>query len=392
MEFNKSWNEYILYDLANWKNGLAFKDINFSNKGKPIIKIAELKNGITEQTKYTDGDYGEEVYLRKNDLIFSWSGNPKTSIDAFLYDLPEGYLNQHSFKITEKKEVVAKYFLYYVLKYLNPMFQSIASDKQTTGLGHVTIADLKKIKVRIPDLEVQYKILNIVKNIDDKIYNNNQINDNLLELINNLYKESFSNIEEYKQADEIANITIGKTPPRSNRECFTYNEDDIKWLSISDLGKCGMYAWNTSEKLTEDAVNKYNVKVIPENTIVLSFKLTIGRIAITANKMATNEAIAHFNLIDSNMIYYLYSYLKNFDYSKLGNTSSIATAVNSKIIKAMLIGVPDKTMILEFNNKVKPLFEKIKLNEAQNETLTQLRDTLLPRLMNGEIDLEKIEI
>ena len=214
----------------------------------------------------------------------------------------------------------------------------------------------------------------------------------MLELINNLYKESFSNIEEYKQADEIANITIGKTPPRSKRECFTYNEDDIKWLSISDLGKCGMYAWNTSEKLTEDAVNKYNVKVIPENTIVLSFKLTIGRIAITANKMATNEAIAHFNLIDNDMIYYLYSYLKNFDYSKLGNTSSIATAVNSKIIKAMPIGVPDKTMILEFNNKVKSLFEKIKLNEAQNETLTQLRDTLLPRLMNGEIDLEKIEI
>ena len=221
---------------------------------------------------------------------------------------------------------------------------------------------------------------------------NNQINDNLLELINNLYKESFSNIEEYKQADEIANITIGKTPPRSNRECFTYNEDDIKWLSISDLGKCGMYAWNTSEKLTEDAVNKYNVKVIPENTIVLSFKLTIGRIAITANKMATNEAIAHFNLINRDMIYYLYSYLKNFDYSKLGNTSSIATAVNSKIIKAMPISVPNKTMILEFNNKVKPLFEKIKLNEAQNETLTQLRDTLLPKLMNGEIDLEKIEI
>ena len=145
-------------------------------------------------------------------------------------------------------------------------------------------------------------------------------------------------------------------------------------------------------KIQKDLEDKYNVKVIPENTIVLSFKLTIGRIAITANKMATNEAIAHFNLIDRDMIYYLYSYLKNFDYSKLGNTSSIATAVNSKIIKAMPISVPNKTMILEFNNKVKPLFEKIKLNEAQNETLEQLRDTLLPKLMNGEIDLDKIEI
>ena len=180
MEFNKKWNEYVLYDLAIWKNGLAFKDINFSDKGKPIIKIAELKNGITEQTKYTNGDYGEDVYLRKHDLIFSWSGNPKTSIDAFIYDLPDGYLNQHSFKITEKKEIITKYFLYYILKYLNPMFQNIASNKQTTGLGHVTIADLKKIKVRIPSLELQCKILDIIKKIDNKICNNNQINDNLL--------------------------------------------------------------------------------------------------------------------------------------------------------------------------------------------------------------------
>ena len=250
----------------------------------------------------------------------------------------------------------------------------------------------ENIEIDLPARNIQDKIVKILNNIDNKIELNNQTNDNLLELINDLYKESFSNIEGYKQADEIANITIGKTPPRSNRECFTYNEDDIKWLSISDLGKCGMYAWNTSEKLTEDSVNKYNVKVIPENTIVLSFKLTIGRIAITANKMATNEAIAHFNLLDNDMIYYLYFYLKNFDYSKLGNTSSIATAVNSKIIKAMPIGIPNKHSVLEFNNTVRPLFEKIKLNEEQNMTLTQLRDNLLPKLMNGEIDLDKIEI
>ena len=389
-KFNDNWKEYVLYDLANWKNGLAFNKINFSEDGYPIIKIAELKNGITSQTNFTKDKCSEEVYLRKNDLIFSWSGNPETSIDVYLYDLPEGYLNQHSFKV-KPYEFINKYFLFYVLKYLKPIFKKIASNKQTTGLGHITISDLRNLKIKIPTMEIQEKFLKIIKRIDDKIKLNNQTNDNLLELINNLYKESFSNIEEYKQADEIANITIGKTPPRSNRECFTYNEDDIKWLSISDLGKCGIYAWNTSEKLTENAVNKYNVKVIPENTIVLSFKLTIGRIAITANKMATNEAIAHFNLLDNDMIYYLYSYLKNFDYSKLGNTSSIATAVNSKIIKAMPIGIPNKHSVLEFNNTVRPLFEKIKLNEEQNMTLTQLRDNLLPKLMNGEIDLDKIE-
>lgn len=271
----------------------------------------------------------------------------------------------------------------YTALYVNIVYKDIA-----TAYERCTCNEASKIWQQYDEYIEKDKIKKINLSKINKLFKNN----NLLELINDLYKESFSNIEGYKQADEIANITIGKTPPRSNRECFTYNEDDIKWLSISDLGKCGMYAWNTSEKLTEDSVNKYNVKVIPENTIVLSFKLTIGRIAITANKMATNEAIAHFNLLDNDMIYYLYFYLKNFDYSKLGNTSSIATAVNSKIIKAMPIGIPNKHSVLEFNNTVRPLFEKIKLNEEQNMTLTQLRDNLLPKLMNGEIDLDKIEI
>ena len=280
-------------------------------------------------------------------------------------------------------------YLYYLLK---NSIKKIKMKSTGTVFDSINRKELENIEILDFNKSQQKKISKVLFDIDKKIELNIQTNDNLLELINDLYKESFRNIEGYKQADEIANITIGKTPPRSNRECFTYNEDDIKWLSISDLGKCGMYAWNTSEKLTEDSVNKYNVKVIPENTIVLSFKLTIGRIAITANKMATNEAIAHFNLLDNDMIYYLYFYLKNFDYSKLGNTSSIATAVNSKIIKAMPIGIPNKHSVLEFNNTVRPLFEKIKLNEEQNVTLTQLRDNLLPKLMNGEIDLDKIEI
>lgn len=214
----------------------------------------------------------------------------------------------------------------------------------------------------------------------------------MLELVNTIYKNTFDDLNEFKKAEEIANITIGKTPPRNIKECFSNDDNDIKWLSISDLGKCGMFAWNTSEKLTKDAIDNYNVKVIPQNTIVLSFKLTIGRIAIIADKMATNEAIAHFNLHDPEMIYFLYSYLKNFDYTKLGNTSSIATALNSKIIKSMLIGIPSKEKMVIFNKQVKALFEKIKLNEQQNMILEQLRDTLLPKLMNGEIDLDKIEI
>lgn len=390
--------KYKLKELADISSSKRIYYSEYTNKGIPFYRgkeiIEKTENKDISNKLFISKERYDELKIKygvpqKGDIIMTAVG---TLGKCWLVDSTEFYFKDGNclWFYNFNRKINNKYLYYYMCSnFFQNKIDNICIGSTQKAL---TIQQLKEVNINIPCIETQNKIVKILDNICHKIRINSQTNDNLLELINNLYKESFSNIEEYKQADEIANITIGKTPPRSKRECFTYNEDDIKWLSISDLGKCGMYAWNTSEKLTEDAVNKYNVKVIPENTIVLSFKLTIGRIAITANKMATNEAIAHFNLIDNDMIYYLYSYLKNFDYSKLGNTSSIATAVNSKIIKAMPIGVPDKTMILEFNNKVKPLFEKIKLNEAQNETLTQLRDTLLPRLMNGEIDLEKIEI
>lgn len=138
-----NWEEKILYDLAIWKNGLAFKNINFTDSGKPVIKIAELKNGITAQTKFTQDVFDDSVYLKKGDMLFSWSENPETSIDVFYYNLPDGWLNQHIFKIKTKDNVFYKYF-FYILKYLKPNFKAIAVNKQTTGLGHVTINDLKK--------------------------------------------------------------------------------------------------------------------------------------------------------------------------------------------------------------------------------------------------------
>lgn len=170
---------YVLFDLAIWKNGRAFKKNDFSETGKPIIKIAELNNGINVNTAYTQGDYGDEVYIKPGDLLFSWSGNPKTSIDVFRYGMQDGWLNQHIFKITAKEEIVIKDYLYYILKYLKPRFMQIASNKQTTGLGHVTVADLKRINLVLPSKELQAQMVAILKVLDEKIENNNKINNNL---------------------------------------------------------------------------------------------------------------------------------------------------------------------------------------------------------------------
>lgn len=181
-------------------------------------------------------------------------------------------------------------------------------------------------------------------------------------------------------------ITIGRTPPRKEKKWFS-SENGVKWISIKDMGNCGTYIFKTSEYLTEEAVQKKNVPQVPANTVVLSFKLTVGRVALTTENMVTNEAIAHFlkkknTLLSSE---YLYSALKSFDYNSLGSTSSIATAVNSKTVKSMKILVPSKSILDNFQQEVFSFFELIKTNSKEIQTLTKIRDTLLPKLISGEV-------
>ena len=132
-----------LYSFANYINGAAFKTNDFSETGLPIIKIAELKNGITESTQYFSGNKGEKYIVEDKDILFSWSGNPETSIDIFIWTHGKGILNQHTFNV--KPLNGRRWFTYLLLKHFKPEFMHIASGKQTTGLGHVTAADLKRL-------------------------------------------------------------------------------------------------------------------------------------------------------------------------------------------------------------------------------------------------------
>lgn len=193
----------------------------------------------------------------------------------------------------------------------------------------------------------------------------------------------------YLRADEVADITIGKTPPRKESEWFSLSSDsNYSWVSIKDLGSFGAYTGITNEYLTPDAVEKFNVKKVPVGSVLLSFKLTLGRVAITSEELVTNEAIAHFSQLK---LYineqYLYLYLKYFNYDVLGSTSSIASAVNSKIIKSMPVLVPNSKVLVEFKERTLALFTRMKAVDDEVLSLTQLRDTLLPKLISGELRL-----
>lgn len=145
------WTKEPLLDQANWINGAAYKNMHFVAKGMglPVVKIAELKSGVSDQTKFTNTDLGQKYRIDDGELLFSWSGNPDTSIDAFIWTGGEAWLNQHIFAVRENGKM-DRPTIHTLLKWLMPQFAEMARNKQTTGLGHVTKDDMKRLLITKP--------------------------------------------------------------------------------------------------------------------------------------------------------------------------------------------------------------------------------------------------
>lgn len=291
------------------------------------------------------------------------------------------------------------------IKYAFDMLQrDIKQISQGTAQDNLSWQKLETIKFPAPDIKIQNKIVEILGTFDDLIENNQKQIKLLEEAAQRLYKEWFVDLrfpgyENCKivdgvpegwskdRADNFFKITIGKTPPRAEKQWFVDGSVGMPWLSISDMGNAGVYVFNTSEGLTSDAVQKYNMKVVPAGTVFVSFKLTIGRVAIAIKDMCTNEAIAHFCIENDKLRAYTYCYLSNFEYDTLGNTSSISKAVNSKIIKAMPFVMPNDDTIEKFSNVVDPILNEIKVKQEICNELIEARDRLLPKLMSEEVEV-----
>lgn len=303
-------------------------------------------------------------------------------------------LSQRLFDIRLKDDVDSRYVYYYMTT--NNFKGEL--DGRATGTTVIGLRqpELLRCEIPLPPLEDQRRIAAILSSLDAQIENNNRINANLEAQAQALFKSWFVDFEPWGgvmpedwregKAEDFYEINIGKTPPRKEKQWFSEKEGNI-WVSIADMGNCGTFIGTSSEYLTNEAVHKFNILLVPKDTILLSFKLTIGRVAITNTNLTTNEAIARFVLPNICHREYLYLLLKDYDYNSLGSTSSIATAVNSKIIKAMKIVEPAETVLTDFHKRVGPIFDQIRNNTEANARLASLRDTLLPKLMKGEIEV-----
>lgn len=398
-------------DVVDLQQGLCINKKTehlLAQNGIPLLRITDLINGT--KGKFINKELVSSKFVaNKNDIIYTRTGQV-----GLVFKNKYGVIHNNCFKVFSKICEVENNYIYWFLRQ-NKIYEyvnNVAAGAAQPDLNHDAF---KSIDFIYPSKEIQQKIVKTLSNYDDLIENNNRRIKILEEMAQKIYKEWFVDFKfpghetttfkasslgkipsdwEVLKANNVADIFIGRTPSRKDFDCFTTNCKDRKWISIKDIGLSNEFIFQTSEYLTEDAIIKYNVPIIPKDTVILSFKLTVGKVAITTEDMYSNEAIAQFQIKDKQQLstYYLYLYLKNFEYSNLGNTSSIGNAINSTIVKNMNILIPQNSILSEFNKSINSIFEQIKNLSIKNENLKQTRDLLLPRLISGEIDIENMEI
>jgi len=406
--------------MSKWKTvrigDLCSDIIDCVNKTAPIsdtptkyrmLRTSDIRNGFINL---------ENLNCVTEDTFIKWTRRGKLQVGDIIFtrEAPLGevgmvrvaenyFLGQRLVLFRANPDVCDNRFLLYAFQFHDNK-QSIISKGVGATVLHLRVPECERIEIKVPELPTQQRIGAILSAYDDLIENNQKQIKLLEEAAQRLYKEWFVDLrfpgyettpiidgvpEGWKidRADSFFTMSIGKTPPRAEKQWFTDGNFGTPWISISDMGNSGTYIFRTAEGLTSEAVSKHNVKIVPSDTVLVSFKLTVGRVSITTADTCTNEAIAHFLIPDSILKEYTYLYLKHFEYDSLGNTSAISKAVNSKIIKAMPFVMPNAETLENFHHMAMPILNAIKCKQKSNICLSEARDRLLSKLMSGEIEV-----
>ena len=405
-----SWSRIRLGDIALFRNGINFGKESYG-KGVSLIGVSDFKNRFYPDYETLDEvkesvvgvndylDYGDIVFVRSN-------GNKELVGRCMLINTTKPKVTYSGFCIrTRIKDRTEHDSIFWTYHFKNISFRKAMSGNAIgTNIQNLSQGLLSNYEAKVPDYNTQRRIASILVTYDDLIENNQKQIQLLEEASQRLYKEWFIDLRfpghedveivngvpegwNINRADHYFKITIGKTPSRAEKQWFTNSGEGTPWISISDMGEAGAFCFYSIEDLTADAIVRYNMKVIPKGSILVSFKLTVGRVAITGVDMCTNEAIAHFYIDNDLDRAYTYCYLKNFEYDSLGNTSSISKAINSKIIKSMPFIMPSRDILEQFFMIVQPILNQIELKQKMIFRLTEARDRLLPKLMSGEIEV-----
>lgn len=401
------WQEKTLGEVCTFLNGFAFeskklKNIKDKNNNIPVIKIGNLKPNETvslKESQYAHYDNSLSNFLiKKNDILFAMSGATVGKVSLFLSE-EKALLNQRVGLIRLNEERISLKFLLYQLFDKN-FYNYCQITSGGAAQPNISLKSAAYYQIKYPSLPEQERIVAKLDKAFEAIDKAKAIAENNLKNAKELFESSLNkaftentNDWEEKTLVELCNIEIGKTPSRSNIKFWDKTRStNNTWLSIADLNNAQNKKVFSSKEQISDLATQY-MKLVKEGTLLLSFKLTIGRVAFAGKDLYTNEAIAQLPIKNEQKIdkHYLYYYLQYFDYEKLlkGDVKVKGKTLNKEKLKALHVCYPPLPEQQKIVKKLDALHEQTKQLEQiytqKIKNCDELKQSILKRAFRGEL-------
>ena len=388
------WKEYQIQDVCRLINGRAYSNDEMLEHGKyKIVRVGNLSGGNSTWF-YSDLELPADKYCHNGDLLFAWA----CTFGPHIWKEDNTIFHYHIWKIVEDKDVVDRRFFYYYLKFATGGFLGALNG---SVMVHITKSSMEKMIIRIPKkLEDQRRIASILSSLDRKIELNNKINADLEEMAQAIFKNWFVDFEPFKDGkfvdselgmipegwkvislSEIMKYNGGSQPPASEF-IDTYQEGYIRFIQIRD--------YDNDSHITYIPISKRNKLCDELDIMIARYGAALGRIC-WGLKGAYNVALAKVTPIKSYYREYLRCYLNtSYFYQSINNKGArcAQSGFNQSDINSYMIAFPiDETVVMNFNDLCSSIMDKRLSLKYENSRLSLLRDTLLPRLMSGDLEV-----
>ena len=301
------------------------------------------------------------------------------------------FLTNLSIAVSVDESVALKKYLYYYFLKNNLRYLDSGSAQ-----SQITIGDLKNVEVPLPSIETQKKVVSILDAIDEKINNNIAINDNLEQQAHSYFQELFVDNASPEWTtgtiSDLGTVVGGSTPSKAKPEYYT--ESGIAWITPKDLSiNKSKFVSHGENDITELGLRNSSASLMPEGTVLFSSRAPIGYIAIAAGEVTTNQGFKSVVPKPEIGTPFAYFFLKNtlpvIEGMASGSTFKEVSGSTMKNVPAV---IPDAEILAKFSDFCAPIFAQQRTLEEQNQSLAKLRDSLLPKLMSGEIDVSAVHL
>lgn len=393
--------EKFLRELADIQTGPFGSQLHkedYVADGTPIVTVEHLGNKMFSEQNLprvsnTDKNRLKKYVLKQGDIVFSRVG----SVDRCSYvdQKHDGWMfSGRCLRVRPTSEIDSEYLYYYFC--LEETKQFVRNIAVGATMPSINTKLLGEVVVTFPELEQQKRISGILSAIDSKIEVNQKINDNLEQQAATYFQELFINnanpVWQISTISDLGTVVGGSTPSKTKPEYYTNN--GIAWITPKDLSiNKSKFISHGENDITELGLKNSSATVMPKGTVLFSSRAPIGYIAIASNEVTTNQgfkSVIPYSEIGTAFVYFFLKHsLPVIESAASGSTFKEISGSAMKNIPAI---IPDRNTLDQFNSFCAPIFAQQKILEEQNHSLAMLRDSLLPKLMFGAIDIASIQL